>query len=130
MFCTKCGTEIPENAAFCPTCAAPANEQSQDQPTWTQQNVTSPQPPVKVTDWLIPSILSTIFCCVPLGAVSIVFAAQANSMAAQGQFESAQKAADKAKLFLLLGVGLWALAIVIYLLFYIFFICIAVLSSN
>lgn len=116
MFCTKCGTEIPENTAFCPTCATPANVQSQDQPAWAQQNVDSLRQPVKVTNWLVPAIISTLCCCLPLGVVSIVFAAQANSKAEQGNYEEAQKAADKAKLFFILAIALGLVGDILYFL--------------
>ena len=31
MFCSKCGSNIPDNAAFCPTCGAPVNRYSSQQ---------------------------------------------------------------------------------------------------
>ena len=128
MFCTKCGKSIPENASFCPNCAAPVNVQDRQQPAAPQQTAT-PRQPVEVTDWLIPSILSTMLCCVPLGVVSIVFAAQANSLAGQGKYEDARKAADKAKLFFFLAVGLWVLAVALYILVYVFMIIIGVSAA-
>ncbi len=43
------------------------------------------------------AILSTIFCCLPLGIVSIVFAAQVNSKWAAGDAAGAQESSNKAK---------------------------------
>ena len=36
-------------------------------------------PPTKIDNWLWQSIVVTICCCLPLGIVGIVFAAQVNS---------------------------------------------------
>ena len=45
------------------------------------------------------AILSTLFCCLPLGIVSIVFASQVNSKFAAGDVAGAQDASAKAKQF-------------------------------
>ena len=49
------------------------------------------------------AILSTLFCCLPLGIASIVFAAQVNSKFAAGDLAGAQDSSDKARKF-----ALWA----------------------
>lgn len=46
---------------------------------------------------LVWAILTTIFCCLPLGVVSIVFAAQVNSKWQAGDYAGAQDASRKAK---------------------------------
>ncbi len=45
------------------------------------------------------AILSTLFCCLPLGIFSIVFAAQVNSKRSAGDYQGARDASDKAKKF-------------------------------
>lgn len=59
-------------------------------------------------NYLVWSILSTIFCCLPLGIVSIVYAAQVNSKWQMGDFEGARLSSKNARLWALiaLGVGL------------------------
>ena len=52
---------------------------------------------------LVWAILSTLFCCLPLGIVSIVKAANVNSLWAAGQFQQAQQASQDARKF-----ALWA----------------------
>ena len=52
---------------------------------------------------LVWAILSTLFCCLPLGIASIVFAAQVNSKYAAGDFTGAQESSRKARSF-----ALWA----------------------
>ena len=46
---------------------------------------------------LVLGILTTIFCCLPFGIVSIVKASQVNGLWAQGRFPEAQAASDAAK---------------------------------
>lgn len=62
-------------------------------------NATTPQIP----NHLVWSILTTLFCCLPLGIVSIVFAAQVNGKVAAGDIAGAREASDKAKKF-----AIWA----------------------
>ena len=53
--------------------------------------------PSYVPNNLVWAILSTLFCCLPLGIVSIVFAAQVNGKLAAVDVAGAQEASDKAK---------------------------------
>ena len=53
--------------------------------------------PPHVNSNLVWAILSTLFCCLPLGIVAIVKAAQVNGLLAIGDYYGAQAAADSAK---------------------------------
>ena len=53
---------------------------------------------------MLPAILVTIFCCLIGGIVSIVYASQANSMKASGNYAAAARAADSAKTWILVSV--------------------------
>ena len=64
-------------------------------------SVTPPLRPY-VANNLIWAILTTLFCCLPLGIVSIVYAAQVDGRAAAGDIAGARDSARKA--------GNWALA--------------------
>lgn len=64
---------------------------------------TPSQPPANNLVW---GILTTIFCCLPLGIVSIVYAAQVNGKWQSGDVAGAQDSADKAKKF-----AIWAAVI-------------------
>jgi hypothetical protein len=56
------------------------------------------QPPAaQPSTHLVLGILTTLFCCLPLGIVSIVKAAQVNGLWAQGRYAEAQAASDSAK---------------------------------
>lgn len=48
-------------------------------------------------NYLVESILVTIFCCLPLGIVGIVNASKVNSAYEGGDFAAANKAAAEAK---------------------------------
>src|ERR1700712_1101740 len=60
-----------------------------------------PQPPAaqQPDNYLVWSILATVFCCLPLGIVAIVKSTQVSGLWAQGQYAEAQAAADSAKKF-------------------------------
>lgn len=61
-----------------------------------------------VPNYLVQSVLVTLCCCLPLGIVAIVFAAQVNSKLAAGDMAGAVEASRKAKMFcwLAFGIGL------------------------
>lgn len=75
-----------------------------------------------VQNYLIPAILATIFCCLPLGVVSIIFATQVNSKVAAGDTAGAMEASKKAKMFMFLSLGLGVLfygtLIIIWIIFF------------
>lgn len=49
------------------------------------------------SSYLVWSILTTLFCCLPFGIVSIVFAAQVNSKWNAGDFDGARSSSQNAK---------------------------------
>ncbi|WMJ70748.1 CD225/dispanin family protein [Stenotrophomonas sp. 24(2023)] len=59
-------------------------------------------PSVHVPNHLVWAILTTLFCCLPLGVVSIVYAAQVDGYRAAGDLPAAYAASRKA--------GWWAVA--------------------
>jgi len=54
-------------------------------------------------NYLIESILVTIFCCLPLGVAGIVFASQVNSKFATGDVAGANQASADAKKWMKYG---------------------------
>jgi len=98
MFCTKCGNPNDDNAWKCVKCGQPLEhvlQQGQDTA-------------LKVHNYLIPAILTTLCCCVPFGIVAIVYAAQVNTKVAAANIEGAQESSRKAKMWcwVAFGVGL------------------------
>lgn len=69
-------------------------------------------------NYLIESILITIFCCLPLGIVGIVYGAQVNSKYASGDFDGALKASNQAKSWVtwgfISGLIIIALSVILY----------------
>jgi hypothetical protein len=61
-------------------------------PGWNQQ----PGGP-KPDNYLVWSILTTIFCCLPFGIVSIVYAAKVDGLYNGGDYAGARLASDSAK---------------------------------
>lgn len=68
------------------------------------------QPPPNHLAW---AILTTILCCLPLGVVSIVFAAQVDGKWGAGDVAGAQAASRKARTFALWGTILGALGMIL-----------------
>ena len=72
--------------------------------------------PDKVPNYLIPAIISAL-CCLPLGIVSIVFAAQVNGKVASGDMSGALNASRKAKMFSYIAIGIGIALWVCYFIF-------------
>jgi len=99
MYCTRCGTSRPDGMSICPNCGTVAQ--------------TFAQPP-KVQNYLVPSILVTVCCCVPAGIVAIVFAAQVNSKLGAGDISGAQDSARLARMWTWIAFGCGVLAAITY----------------
>jgi hypothetical protein len=56
-----------------------------------------------IPNYLVHSILVTLCCCLPLGIVAIVYAAQVNSKLAAGDLAGAQQSSDNAKKWCIIG---------------------------
>ncbi len=76
----------------------------------TVPNSTPPQ----VSNNLVWAILTTLFCCLPLGIVSIIYAAQVNTKLAAGDVEGAQDSANKAKKWAIWSAAAFVALIVLY----------------
>lgn len=75
-----------------------------------------PQLGEAIPNYLWQSIVVTLCCCLPFGIVAIIFAAQVNQKLAAGDVAGAREASKKAKMFVLIGVGIWAVLMVLWLL--------------
>lgn len=70
----------------------------------------SGQPP---SNYLIPAILVTLFCCLPGGIAAIVYATQVNSKYQAGDYAGAEEASKQAKRWVMISVGVGAVVIFI-----------------
>ncbi|GAB1309004.1 CD225/dispanin family protein [Urechidicola sp. KH5] len=68
-------------------------------------------------NYLVESILVTIFCCLPLGVVGIVFASQVNSKFDSGDIDGANRASQDAKKWMKWGLISGIIVAVAYLVF-------------
>ena len=66
-------------------------------------------------NYLVWSILVTLFCCLPFGIVAIVKSSQVNGLWAQGRFAEAQASADSAKKWVTWAVVVGLIVNVIYI---------------
>ena len=92
-------------------------------PGYSQPTVGGMPPP----NYLVWAILSTLFCCLPLGIASIVFAAQVNGKFAAGDVAGAQDSSAKAKKFAIWSAVAGVAVAIIWLLFV---VVIAALSES
>ena len=71
--------------------------------------------PAKPDNYLVWAILSTIFCCIPTGLASIIYASKVNESYARGEYDEAMRASKNAKMWALIGAGSSLLIWIVYL---------------
>lgn len=95
MYCWKCGAINDDSASTCAKCGA-ATRQGEPQNAYVP-----PQhlyvPSQSVPNYLAHAILVTLFCCLPLGVVAIVYAAKVDGLVAAGDYAGAVAASESAK---------------------------------
>ena len=94
-FCATCGREQEPGTRFCPNCGAAANPATGGRivhPSGPAYDIHRPVP-----NYLVQSILVTIFCCLIGGIVAIVHAAQVNGLLRAGDYAGALRASNSAK---------------------------------
>lgn len=95
-FCPKCGTQITDGTAFCPNCGYRLND-SQSTSTSPSSSASNNACKTCPDNYLVYSILTTLFCCLPFGIVGIVKSAQVSSKYQSGDYEGAVQASRDAK---------------------------------
>lgn len=61
---------------------------------------------LNIKDYLVESILVTLFCCIPLGIAAIVFSVQARTKISVGDYAGAQAAANTARTLVWVSLGI------------------------
>ena len=84
--------------------------------TASAYNPNSTRPPMP-ENYLVWAILSTIFCCIPIGIVSIINSTKVSSAYAAGDYEGAMKASKDAKKWAIWGAVAGGVFIVVYFIF-------------
>ena len=129
MNCPNCGTSNLETASICANCGKSLSggpSHSYTPPPVPPSTHTLPRPPAggsygtppagePIPNYLIQSIIVTLCCCLPLGVVAIIFAAQVNSKLAAGDVAGARDASAKAKMFCWIAFLLGIVACVIWM---------------
>lgn len=82
-----------------------------------QQYTPTPHPAGPPKNWLVESILVTLFCCLPFGIVGIINATNVNSKFAAGDVAGAAKASEEAKKWMKIGFFIGIGVIVLYLIY-------------
>ena len=69
------------------------NNQTSIPPSWSAQT------PCHVPNHMTKAILATLFCCMPFGIISMVYATKANDLVLKGNYNEAKSAADTANMW-------------------------------
>jgi hypothetical protein len=81
-----------------------------------EQQYPQQPPPTQPKNWLVESILVTLFCCLPFGIAGIVFASQVSSNWARGDYAAALQASKDAgkwtKVGFFVGLGVIVLYVI------------------
>ncbi len=67
------------------------------------------------TPYMIFAIITTLLCCLPLGVAAIIYAGKINTYQRRGDYAGAHDAADKARLFSIIGAAGGLVVMVIYI---------------
>ena len=120
MYCTSCGAQNDDVARFCKSCGkglaepAPGARRIEPEPTGVAA------PPPHVPTYLVQAILVTIFCCLPFGIVSIVYAAQVNGKLEAGDIVGARHASTNARTWAWVSFGVGLSSVALYALMVLF----------
>ena len=129
LYCANCGTRNDAVTVNCVRCGKPIRQYVVPQATPPPQAYAPPYGyahPPQVPNYLVQAILVTVFCCLPFGIVSIIYAAQVSGKVALGDMAGAVHASKQAKLFAWISFGIGGGVILAYALL----IAIGVASGN
>lgn len=105
MYCTSCGVPRADTATVCTNCG---------------ERIRRFPPRPQINNYLIQAVLTAFCCCLPLGVVAIIYAAQVNSKLAAGDIAGAQAASKSAKMWSWIALGAGAFVSLAYAGFMVF----------
>ena len=103
MYCTNCGAQNDANATRCANCGNVL--QRIETPGYDTPTSPQFQAEASIPNYLVPAILTTLFCCLPAGIVSIVYAAQVDGKVATGDRVGALQSSANAKAWAWISFG-------------------------
>ena len=118
MFCPNCGKEKVDNRDTCSYCGKnTSNNLDNENPysqernvyrdsTYQNQYAYNNAPNKMVDDYMVWSVLTTIFCCLITGIVALVYSSQVNKYLSQGNIIAAEDASQKAKIWNIVGASI------------------------
>ncbi|MDA1014469.1 MAG: CD225/dispanin family protein [Planctomycetota bacterium] len=126
MFCTSCGEKNSAGASYCAMCgtelshAIPVAQSDPRDPLDFEdldrlERRTSGASR-RVENNLAKALLATFFCCLPLGVVAVVFAAQVDGRTRAGDYNGARRLAAQADTWANFSIGLGLVGGMIYFL--------------
>jgi hypothetical protein len=127
MFCPKCGASNDDNAWRCVQCNAELHSGAiLSKAGRSAGGGVPPLPFEEVKDYLVQSILVTIFCCLPFGIAAIVYAVETRTKRDLGDIEGALLASKKARMWCWWSFG----SIFVIGILWILVIAVGIISSN
>lgn len=100
VICKNCGNPVSDKADACPKCG---------------NKVIASAPIVqRPANYMVWGILTTLFCCLPFGIVSIVKANSVNKLFDKGDYTGATKASESAKTWAIVSAIVGIIFSVIY----------------
>jgi hypothetical protein len=121
--CPRCLAVTDDSAAYCSQCGfslTGGGPRGDAAGPHAEASYAQGQP--EFNDHLLGSILVTIFCCLPLGIPAIVFAADARTKFADGNYSLARRSANTANTFITIAFWLGFVNGIIYFFIYLFVI--------
>lgn len=108
MFCNHCGNPNTSDARVCSACGSPLQvpQSPGSQPYGQQQAGYGNNAPIEVPNYMVYSILVTLFCCLPLGIAAIILSSQVNTKLAVGDIQGAMNASKTARMLCIISVAL------------------------
>ncbi len=106
MYCKQCGTELPEDTKYCPSCGTPQESQTRQE----IRNYECSRP----SNHLALAIIVTLMCCIPLGIVSIVYSGKVDTALSRGDTSEAELMSRKARNWAIAGIVTSFLSVFLY----------------
>ncbi|MBF0488069.1 MAG: CD225/dispanin family protein [Nitrospirae bacterium] len=100
IYCSRCGSQNEDNYYKCVKCETLLHQPLGGAGPYRAQD--------HVPDYLVWSVLSTLFCCLPVGIVAIVYSAQVGTRLRVGDVVGARHSSRKAKMWCWISIASWA----------------------